>query len=248
MSSTDTLYTARFRLPDLVEQGRDEKLIVEVYRDKKLVEPDGTQSSFQWIRPDSNVALTVGPPLTVTGKVAEATIPGATSADENLSEGWLVEWSLRMPDGITHIFRNDAALVRRRLYPPITDLDIHSRLRSLDPDQVDTIVRQGSYQARIDDAWITIQLRLINQGNRPNLILSPSAFREVMIQLVLARIFDDLAAHIQEDYAAKAADHMDRFEREWKMLNFAYDRNDDGQTTRAEKRRSAQTTIWLTGR
>ena len=86
---------------------------------------------------------------------------------------------------------------------------------------------------------------LLAVGNRPNLILEPSALRLVHRDLTLALIFDDLASRLNEAYQDQADRFRQHYESGWARLNFEYDTDDSGA---ADQRRAAVATIWLSGR
>ena len=91
------------------------------------------------------------------------------------------------------------------------------------------------------------QRRLISLGNRPYLITSPSALREVHLLLVLALVFDDFSTSLNETFAAKAADYRALYDAEWGRLAFAYDSSNTGKAG-ASKRRPAVPSVWLCSR
>ena len=119
MSSSETLYSARLA-SDWLERGRAQKVKCPVYLAGALAAPaSGTVSIYN----AAGVAVIDAAAVTVASSIAEyALIAGDTSGGE-LGLGWRIEWSLLMPDTVTHIFRIDSGLVRRRLYPVISDID-----------------------------------------------------------------------------------------------------------------------------
>lgn len=237
---SSTAYTARFPLPELIERGRDEVVKIEVYRDGAKVAPSsGTVSLYN----GSNAAVVDGEVVTIVSSVAQYTIPAAVLAGETLGDSWRIEWALVMPDGVTHNMRNEAALVRGRLYMPISDVDLIRIVSGLDPTGGSAISSVSNWQDYLDEAFIQLQLRLIEQGNRPNLIMSPSALRECALSLTLALIFDDLTTRLSDAYEARAVKYREQFERAWSRLKFDYDTNDDGETD--QRKRSAMVTVWV---
>ena len=178
--STSTHYSARFLSPDLLERERDNALSCPVYSGGALVPP---ASGTVTVQDQSGEAIVDGAAVTITGDVATYTVTAATLPDTvSFAEGWMVEWAL-VASGITRAFRNDAALVRNALYPVVTDIDLFRRVSALDPNGNDPITSLTDFQDYLDEAWATIQNRLIARGNRPNLIMSPSSFREAHVCL-----------------------------------------------------------------
>lgn len=243
MSSTDTAYSARFSLPDLIERGRDELLRCSVYLSGSLSAPS---SGTVTLTNSSGTVLVDAAAVTITGSVAQYSIASATLVSEALSDGWTVEWSLMMGDSISHRFMNTAALVRGRLYNPISDIDLIRVVSGLDPSSSSSISSVANWQNYLEESWTQIQLRLIENGNRPNLILSPSALREVSLNLTLALIFDDLSTRLSDAYEQKAESYRGRYEQAWTRLKFVYDSDDDGRADR--NRRSPMSSVWLTSR
>ena len=245
MSTTDTTYSARFSLPDLIERGRDEVIKCRVYHAGALVAPSaGTVSVYD----SSNTAKVDGATVTIAANVAKYTIPSATLSGESLGEGWRVEWSLTMPDSIAHNFRNSAALVRARLYSPITDADLIRVVSGLDPSSSSSITSVSSFQDYLDESHTQIQLRLIEQGRRPNLIMSPSALREVSLSLTLALVFEDLSTRLSDTYELRAEKYREQYEHAWNRLRFLYDADDNGAADDAKRRQGGVPTVWLAGR
>ena len=230
MAGADTThYTARLLAPDLIERARANALSCPVYRDGALVAPTGTVSIYD----AANVAQVDGAAVTVSGSIASYSYTPAASLQ--LGTGWRVEWTLTLA-GVVHVFRNDAALVRHRLYPVVTDADLFRRVSALDPSGSAPITSLSDYQDYLDEAWAEIQLRLIAKGNRPNLVLEPSALRQPHRDLTLAYIFDDLATRLNEAYQAQADRFRGFYETAWGHLNFDYDTDDDGV---ADQRRAS---------
>ena len=243
MSLTDQRHTVRFPTPDLIVRGVNHTIYAPIYLSAALVAP--TAAAAVSVYDASNTAIVDNQTATVTGSIAQYTISGATTTSLTLSERWRVEWSLPISGGPTLTPRNDAALVRNGLWPVISDVDIYRRMPSLDPSGSAPIHADTNLQDQIDEAWTEIQLRLIAKGNRPNLIMEPSALREVHILLALALKFDDLASRLDTAYRDEADRYRERFEAAWDGLNPRYDVTDSGEAD--TRRRAVQPTVWLCG-
>ena len=234
--------TARFLLPDQLERGRPNALSCPVWQDAALVAPSsGTVTIYD----GGGAVLVSAAAVTVTGSIA--TYSYTPAATIPYGEGWRVEWSLVIA-GVTHVFRNDGALVRVVLHSPITDADLFRRVSALDPSGLAPISSVADYQDFLDEAHAVIQLRLITNGNRPNLILSPSALREAYITLALALIFGDFETRLSETYAERASEYRRQYERAWGELRFTYAATDEAEGGSSLRRRSASPTVWLTSR
>ena len=237
--ATTTHYSARLLGPDLIVRGRANTLSCPVYSAGAKVHPTAATVS---IYDSSDTAQVDGAPASLVSNVATYTYTPATTLD--LDVGWRVEWSLTLA-GEVHVFRNDAAHVRHLLYPVVTDADLFRRVPALDPAGAAPLTSDADFQDYLDEAWAEIQLRLLNGQNRPNLILQPSALRQVHRDLTLAFVFDAMATRLNEAYQEQADRFRGLYETGWSQLNFEYDTDDDGQ---ADTRRGGSPTIWLTRR
>jgi hypothetical protein len=243
MSISETLYTARFRISEEIERGRQQVLTCPVYRAGALVEPlSGTVTIYK----ADGTAVVSAAPVVTTGNVATYTIMAATTTSLALESGWLLEWSLAMTASVTLNFRNDGALVRRSLFPVVTDADLlrrHSDLNAL------LAAGTTSYQDYLDEAWATICTRLAAQGRRPYLVIQPSALRDVHIALTLQLIFTDFQTSAGDGGRWQAlAEHYQRMYTDaWAQLRFSYDEADENKVD-ANAKKSGTSTVWLNGR
>lgn len=239
--SLTTHYSARFLAPDLMVRGQVNALSCPVYADGALVEPSAAIVS---IFDSSGTAVVDGAAATISGSIASYNYTPSSSVA--LGTGWRVEWTLTL-SGDTHIYRNDAQVVLRALYPVVSDADLFRRVRSLDPSGSAPISSLSDYQDYLDEAWGIITNRLISLGNRPTLITSPSSLREVHLLLTLALIFEDFSTALNESYTLRAEEYRRQYEAAWGQLRFEYDSNEDGRSDGVGKR-AAVPSIWLTSR
>lgn len=239
-------YTARFELPTLIEQGRANALVCAVYRGSQRAVPTaGTVTVYD---ATATTPLVDAAAATITGGQATYSLSSGTVTNSTRGEGWRISWSLTMPDGVVHVFDNDAALVRRALFSVIGERDLFRRVSSLDPALPAPIVAKNyDYQDKIDEAFVGIQQALIAQGNRPNLVVSPSSLRGAHLALALALVFEDLATRLNPAYADRAKEFRNEYESEWAKLRFLYDTDDDGQPE-SLNRKAAHRVVWLNGR
>jgi len=240
MSNPDT-YSARFTLPDLIERGVAGALRCPMHRSGALVAPSsGTVSVFD----ASGTAVVDGATATITSSVA--TYPWTPPTTLTLGDRWRVRWSLAMPDGVTHRPENEAALVRARLYCPITEADLYRVESALDPSGAAPLTSLASYADKIDEAWTQIQLRLIEAGNRPNLVIGPSALRQVVQDLALALCFADVGSRVANPaHAETSMRYRAAYEAAWMRLSLTYDTTDTGDTN--APKRSPSRSVWLGG-
>ena len=237
-------YTARFELPTLIEQGRANSLTCRTYRAGELAAPtSGTVTIYD----ATNTAIVSAAAVSITNGVATYSLAANLISSSTRGLGWRIEWALVMPDGITHTFRNDAALCKALLYPGITEADLYRVASSLDPNGPACIHSERSFGPKIDEAFTQLESRLIERGNRPNLVLSPSSLREAHLYLTLALIFEDFATRLNPVYEARANGYREAFKDALTRHNFVYDADDDGAPDSLGKRRGPSS-LWLSGR
>ena len=236
-----TLYSARLVGPEIIEAGMNNVVTCPVYRDGALVVPTvGTLTIWN----AANV-LVGTPVVSVVSSVATATITSAMLVGQTNGDNWRMEWALTLASTV-HTFRRDASVVYRRLYPVVTDADLlrlHTDLARRMPST------ESSYQDYLDEAWATIESRLIMSGKRPWLILSPSALREIHLYGTLSRIFRDLAPGGPTTAEWELAEQYDRkYEASWSMMTYPQAEQVSGLLADAARRRAAQPTLWLSAK
>lgn len=249
MSSSDTLYTARFDLPELLERGRDNVVRCPVYRAGAIVAPSqqaGATRSVEVYNAE-NTLVVAGNNLPVTGAgVAYATIASSSLTGQTYGDGWRIVWYLTMPDGTLRTFDNECMLVRRALFPVVTEADLYRIASSLDPAGSACIHSETSFSAKIDEAWIQIQGRLLAKGNRPNLIVSPTALRDPHLYLTLALIFEDFSTRLNPAYAAIAMQYRGHWNDAFAQVRFLESNEDDDGTANSPARKGPSvSTLWL---
>jgi hypothetical protein len=227
MSSTETLYTFRISTPNYLERGRGQVVKLPAYRDGALVAPTEAGSTFS-LYDDSNQPVIDAQPISVTGSIASFEIADTVlTEDLQLADNWREEWSLVMPDGVRNV-RRDAGLCLHLLYPVVTLEDLLAKHRTL----LDILPKTDPYaQGYLDDAWITINNRIVSKGRRPYLIMSPWSTKELQENLTLSRIFYDASTSLQEgggQYKRDGDRYKQDFENAWATLSFNYDSDQDG--------------------
>lgn len=245
MATTDTLYVARFELAaELLDHGRDNLLKCRVYRDGAPVAPTAGVTSVLTLKDPSGTVVVNAAAVTVAASVAQYNVTAAMlAAYTTPSEGWLVQWSLLMADAIVHTFSTVAMLVLHPLYPVVTEADLYRRASALDPSGTAPITSRTHFQPFLDEAFILIENRLIEAGNRPWLVISPGALREAHTLLTLALIFEDLASRLNEAHEVRAVSYRNQFEDAWRRLKLRYERS-DGQPDMSSSRGASPGMIW----
>lgn len=248
MSASDTLYTARFDLPELLERARNNTVRCTVYRAGAIISPvSGSVAVY-----DESNAQVWSSSISIGGTgIAFATITSATLAGRPYSDAWRIVWSLVMGDGTTRTFDNECMLVRRALFPVVTEADLYRIASSLDPAGAACIHSESSFAPKLDEAWIQIQGRLLAKGNRPNLILSPTALRDPHLYLTLALIFEDFSTRLNPAFAGIAMQYRGHWNDSWAQVRFLEaDSDDDGTPANQARKGTSVSTLWLssTGR
>ena len=235
-TTTDIIPAARWDLPvELLERGSSLTLRLRLYRGGEAAPPSVATVSVY----DSGDAALVDEAAASIADGVASVVTAAITATTPLGTGYRVVWTA---DGRTYDI--PAYVVRRILYPTVTDLDVRRRWSYLDSGTPATLTRASTWQDLIDDAWLTIQHRLIETGRLPWLVLSPSSLREPHLLLTGARIHDVLAARGNPIMRDRASQLHAQYEAAWARVSMRYDDDDDG---REDRTASAGTSLWLGG-
>jgi len=242
--SNSTPYAPQIKVPELLERGKSQLTTLPVYRDGALVVPSDVRYSL--IAPDGTKIVDEAAG-TYPGNISQYTHSSSNLASTlNLGEGYLQEWEITFSGG-TYNFRRNAAIVKRRLYPVVSDGDLtstYSQLADIRPSSL------TSYQTYIDEAWYTmIQKMRTEGGGLEYLVMSPEAFRSAHQNLTLYYIFRDFHSSLGQSngrYLDLASEHFKQYTHEWKQINFVYDYDHDGQSDQPNKRQAKQPVIYTT--
>ena len=99
MSATPTNYSARFRLPTLIQRGVTQRIACPIYRDGALVAPiSGTIT----IRDAAGALVVDAAAVSVVSSIAEYAV--TTSSTIDLEEGWQVVWTFVIDAATTLTF------------------------------------------------------------------------------------------------------------------------------------------------
>jgi len=243
--STTTYRSARILAPDLLVREAPNVLTCPVYQSGALVAP--TSGTVTVYRPDGT-AIIDAQSVTITGSIATYTISAATlPSTESLGLLWMVVWALNFASAPTvETYRNDAALIRYALYPTLTDADLYRVVSSLDPSGSTPITTETTWQDKRDLAWGEMIGTIIESGERPDLITTPSALHRAQRELTLALIFDDLSSRLNPAYATMADKYRRQYKDALKSLSYGVDSDNDGRQD-STSRRSLSGTLWLGG-
>lgn len=135
-------------------------------------------------------------------------------------------------------------IVRRRLYCPISDIDLFRVAPALDPNGSSPITSDTDYATYLTEAWTAIEQELIDRGRRPDLVCEPSALRVIALHETLGRIFRAQSHRLNAAYVDEAVHHEAKAAAAWDRVKLVYDETNSGSAD--EGRRSAgSASIWL---
>jgi len=238
-----TPYAPQIKVPELLERGKSQTSLLPIYRDGALVSPTGVK--YTLIAPDGSKTVD-NATATYPGNIPQYTHSASLLSDSlNLGEGYVQEWTVTL-EGSPFIFRRNAALVKRRLYPVISDGDLtstYSQLADIRPSNL------TSYQTYIDEAWYTMIQKLRQEGGGLEyLVMSAESFREAHQNLTLYYIFRDFHSSLGQSngrYLDLAGEHFRQYHHAWKQINFIYDFDHSGTSESPNQRVAKQPVIYL---
>lgn len=241
--SSSTPYSPQIKIPELMERGKSQTSVLPIYRDGVLVAP--TEVRYTLTAPDQTKVVD-NAAATYPGNIPQYTHSASVLADTlNLGEGYLQEWTVTL-DGAPFVFRRNTAIVKRRLYPVISDGDLtstYSQLADIRPSNL------TSYQTYIDEAWYTMIQKLRQEGGGLEyLVMSAESFRAAHQNLTLYYIFRDFHSSLGQSngrYLDLAGEHFRQYHNDWKQINFIYDFDHDGKAETPNNRVAKQPVIYL---
>jgi len=239
-----TTRTARLLAPYMLVRDQAQDITCPIYASGSLVAPSSGTVTIE--RPDGTTIIE-DEAVTVTGSIATRSVTAAElPTSESFGARWQVVWTLVFASGVTpEVIVSDAALIRRGVYPTVAQADLVRRYGGLDPSATTALSSVTNWQDKIDLAWGMIIRSILNSGERPDLITSPSALHDAHMALVLALIFEDLETRLNDGYAAVAARHRDEYREYWRRLTYVPDADEDGRADLRRKRLAPS--VWLGG-
>lgn len=230
---------ARTLLPAMIERGRDTAVTLDVFNDAGTQQ---TASAATVVFYDGGEEVISSVAATSLGPPASYTVTGATTTSRALSAEWLAVWTLTI-SGATYVFQQPCYLVRRQLYPTITDTDLTRRHSDL--DSLRDTANMSTFEPYRTAAWERIQRQLIRRGNRPALILDSFALTDLHVAETLTDVFRDFSSSLGDSrYADMSAHYAEVARAEWGQVVFRYDEDEDGVIDQNEERRG-QPAIFL---
>ena len=230
----------RYQLPRMIVRNQSQTLDADIYSDAGVQQTPSAGASLT-LYEGSGVVLDA---VDIT-EAAPSTYPllAATTSGKTLSTRWLELWVMTI-DSAVYSFRREAYLVRQQLFPTITDTDLttkHDRLNNY-------LGSLSNWQTYRDEAWVTVQRRIINAGRRPQLVLDSSALRELHIAETLAAVFRSKSdAGVEGRFAGLAEEWSRIAAAEWSTLTLQYDDSQDGTADEVRKQ-AASPVVMLTAR
>lgn len=214
--------------PADIEQGAEQVVQFPLYHPETGAEltVDGTVEVL-----DAGGEVVLGPTAIVAATPAELSLTGAEFTGAVLGLGWAVVWTLSaVADGYPlKVYRQRARLVRQRLYAVVSNatlLERHPELSALYP------AGETSWDAAIESSWDSLNVRLLQTGKRPDMILSPEALSEAHTLLALSRVFRTCSTYTATSgrYVELADKYESQYELEWGRISLYLDRG-DGQAS-----------------
>lgn len=234
----ETRYTPRLDLPFAIERGRTQTITCPVYSGATLTAPaSGTCTVYA---PDKTATSGA---VTISGSVAEFAVSGL--AEFSYGEGWAVEFALVMPDGVTHTFRNSAALCKVAPQQAISPVDLYRREPYLDPTSSGAVASED-WSGQCIEAHLELERRLWARGRRPWQIVDQPSLRQCELLLALSYAYRALAARDTSGTALQQAEHYHASaERSWSRVTVRYDLDDDGRIDDAQRTAARPACVWL---
>lgn len=187
--------------------------------------------------------------LSMSG-LATFTVAAALTADLPAGDGWRVTWLVTLPgETVPREVQTTAALVLNQLYPVISDEDLFRRVSLLNPAHSACIVTIVDYSPYLDDAWALIHARLVGEGRRPWLIISPDALREAHLCLTLALVFEDLAVgtELNAVFDKKGKEFRTQYGEAWSHIDMVEAATATTSSSGSSARRGATAPTFLGG-
>jgi len=224
--SVETLYSARWSGPTLIEQGETQDVSLAIERSGSATSL--TSGTFTLYSP-AGEALISAQTATISGGTVSYEIGATDLDDEALGPRWLVKFAVVI-SGDTHTFYNDAVLCLSRIYPPVGHTDIvgrHGDIANLLPSGT------TSTQAYLDEAWSMLTNRMYSESVPFWKLRTPSALRSALLYGALAIIFRDFSTLLDpgDRYDALADRYDADYEREFKALRARFDSSEDNVLT-----------------
>ena len=243
MASSGIPYAPQIKTIELLERGRPQTTELPVYRDGALATIAAVK--YTLYKPDQS-KLVDSATGTYAGNIPQYVhSDGSLVTSLQLGEGYLQEWEITIGSN-SFLFRRMAAVVRRRLYPVVSDVDLFSTYKQLSSLMPSTI---SSYQDYIDEAWYSIIMKIRQEGGGLEyLVMDSESLRSAHLNLSLYYIFRDFHSSLGQSngrYLDLATEHHQQYKSDWKGINWRYDSGHDGFPDDANERVAKDPVIYL---
>jgi len=243
MTSSAVPYSPQIKTIELLERGRTQTTELPIYRDGGLATIAAVK--YTLYKPDQT-KLVDAATGTFSGNIPQYVHgDGSLVSTLQLGEGYLQEWEITIGSS-SYFFRRMAAVVRRRLYPVVSDVDLFSTYKQLASLMPSTIT---SYQDYIDEAWYTIVMKIRQEGGGLEyLVMDSESLRSAHLNLSLYYIFRDFHSSLGQSngrYLDLATEHHAQYKSDWKGINWLYDNGHDGFADDPNERVAKQPVIYL---
>ncbi len=243
MSVSTIPYAPQIKCIELLERGTVQTTELPIYRNGGLATIAAVK--YTLFKPDQS-KHTDNQTGTFAGNIPQYVhSDGDLVTSLELGEGYLQQWDITIGTTV-YSFRRMAAVVRKRLYPVISDIDLTSTYKQLSSLRPSSIT---SYQDYIDEAWYVLLQRIRTEGSGLEyLVMSPEAMRGAHINLTLYYIFRDFHSSLGQSngrYLDLANEHLKQYQFDWKGINWLYDQGHDGFADDSNDRVARQPVIYL---
>jgi len=220
-----TYYAARFRTPLFIDRALDQTLPMDL-RDGAGAAAVVTEGTLSVLRPGGDAIVDEEDvDVSAAGVATYPLLATSVPITIDYAQNWSSVWLLTDSDGTVHRIVRDAHLVAGVLHPVIDASDLLRKHTDL--------LRQYTLpklQIFVDEAWDTIQGRLLGDGRYPEMVLTAWSFAECHLAESLANAYADMATYTngKGKYAHMAESYSKKFERLWGGLNWKTDEDQDG--------------------
>ena len=202
----ESLYSARWTGPSLIEKGSTQTISIDIERDNAA--PTITSATFSLFSPDGDAVVDAATATIASGNISYEI--GATVLDSyDYGQKWLIRIDATISSTV-YSFYNDGAICKVRIFPPITHSDLtarHGDISSLLP------AGTNSTQSYIDSAWIELTGRMYADAIPFWTLRTISALRAPLLYRALSFVFRDFSTMI--DPGDKYFELADRYEKEF---------------------------------
>jgi hypothetical protein len=226
------MLSAHLRGPHILVKGFSTTIDCPIYEHSAL--HHAASATYQIVDASFNVVLSGA--MSIVSHIATLTLTTTLA----YSDRYRILFTIVLTDGRVVKPENELYVVRQALYPVVYGSDLYARVPGLDPASPSPHSSYADYNNFLDEAWYSLMNKLISKGNRPHLILSNTALREVHILLTLSMIFEDFSTRLNTEWSEKAAAYKKAYEVEWDNLVFAYE-----DEYKNKRRKNATPSIWL---